>query len=201
MKSSSTASWVKLDMEHQAAVKEETGYDEYNYDEDYLPDYVFNDTDATKESDKSSKAATVVDSNEIPEVAAAADLNEEAEEDATMGENTKMEATREGKILGGAHVKSLETTGDSLEQMVLTSEETIKGSASDSDDKMLEMEESKEDTPATEKARKGENNERERSEARTSTATSVLASFSLISTTIIALLSSTTIISSLAFRN
>ena len=160
---------------------------------------MFNDTDATEESDKSSKAATVVDSNEIPEVVAA-DLDEDAEEDATMGENTKMEATREGKILGGAHVKSLETAGDSLEQVVLTSEETIKDSASDSDDKMLEMEESKEDTPATEKAGKGENNERERSEARTSTATSVLASFSLISTTIIALLSSTTI-SSLAFRN
>merc|ERR1719192_2715512 len=104
MKSSSTASWVKLDVEHQTAVKEETGYDEYNYDEDYLPDYVFNDTDATEESDKSSKAATVVDSNEIPEVAAA-----DLDEDATMGENTKMEATREGKILGGAHVKSLET--------------------------------------------------------------------------------------------
>ena len=160
---------------------------------------MFNDTDATKESDKSSKAATVVDSNEIPEVVAA-DLDEEVEEDATMGENTKMEATRDGKILGGAHVKSLETAGDSLEQMVLTSEETIKDSSSDSDDKMLEMEESEEDTPAAEKARKDENNERERSEARTSTASSVLASFSLISTTIIALLSSTTI-SSLAFRN
>merc|ERR1711962_1763976 len=117
------------------------------------------------------------------------------------GENTKMEATREGKILGGAHVKSLETAGDSLEGVVLTSEETIKDSSSDSEDKMLEMEESKEDTPAAEKAEKGENNERERSEARTSTATSVLASFSLISTTIIALLSSTTISSSLAFRN
>ena len=178
------------------AVKEETGYDEYNYDEDYLPDYVFNDTDATKESDKSSKASTVVDSNEIPEIVAA-DLDEDLEEDATMGENTGMEATQEGKILGGAHVKSLETAGVSLEQMVLTSEETIKDSSSDSDDKMLEIEESKEDTPATEK---DENNERERSEARTSTASSVLASFSLISTSIIALLSSTTI-SSLAFRN
>merc|ERR1712156_1101912 len=83
MKSSSTASWVKLDVEQQTAVKEETGYDEYNYDEDYLPDYVFNDTDATEESDKSSKAATVVDSNEIPEVIAAADLDEEVEDDAT----------------------------------------------------------------------------------------------------------------------
>ena len=181
------------------AVKEETGYDEYNYDEDYLPDYVFNDTDATDESDKSSKAATVVGSNEIPEVVGA-DLDEDLEEDATMGENTRMEATREGKILGGAHVKSLETAGVSLEQMVLTSEETMKDSSSDSDDKMLEMVESKEDTPATEKARKGESNEKERSEARTSTASSVLASFSLISTSIIALLSSTTI-SSLAFRN
>ena len=183
------------------AVKEETGYDEYNYDEDYLPDYVFNDTDATEESDKSSKASTVVDSNEIPEVVGA-DLDEDLEEDATMGENTGMEATREGKILGGAHVKSLETAGVSLEQMVLTSEETMKDSSSDSesDDNMLEMVESKEDTPATEKARKGESNERERSEARTSTASSVLASFSLISTSIIALLSSTTI-SSLAFRN
>merc|ERR1712156_102355 len=115
-----------------------------------------------------------------------------------MAENTKMEANREGKILGGAHVKSLETEGVSLEQTVLTSEETIKGSSSDSEDKMLEMEESKEDTPSTEKAETGENNERERSEARTSSATSILASFSLISTTIIALLSSTTI-SSLAF--
>lgn len=97
-------------------------------------------------------------------------------------------------------MKSLETAGVSLEQVVLTSEETIKDSSSDSDDKMLEMVESKEDTLATEKSRKGESNERERSEARTSTASSVLASFSLISTTIIALLSSTTI-SSLAFRN
>ena len=181
------------------AVKEETGYDEYNYDEDYLPDYVFNDTDATKESDKSSKASTVVDSNEIPEIVGA-DLNEDLDEDATMGENIGMEATQEGKILGGAHVKSLETAGVSLEQMVLTSEETIKDSSSDSDDKMLEMVESKEDSSATEKARTDENNERERSEARTSTASSVLASFSLISTSIIALLSSTTT-SSLAFRN
>ena len=160
---------------------------------------MFNDTDATEESDKSSKAATVVDSNEIPEVAAA-DLDEDMEEDATVGKNAGMEATREGKIFGGAHVKSLETAGVSLEQVVLTSEETMNDSSSDSDDKMLEMEESKEDTQATEKARTDENDERERSEARTSTASSVLASFSLISTTIIALLSSTTI-SSLAFRN
>ena len=160
---------------------------------------MFNDTDATKESDKSSKAATVVDSNEIPEIVGG-DLDEDLEEDATMGENTGMEATREGKILGGAHVKSLETAGVSLEQVVLTSEETIKDSSSDSDDKMLEMVESKEDSSTTEKARTDENNERERSEARTSTASSVLASFSLISTSIIALLSSTTI-SSLAFHN
>merc|ERR1712107_428288 len=84
-----------------------------------------------------------------PEVVAA-DLDEDAEEDATMGENTRVEATRGGKILGGAHVKSLETAGVSLEQVVLTSEETIKDFSSDSEDKMLEMEGSKEDSSAIE---------------------------------------------------
>ena len=99
---------------HVLAAQAETeapgdGYDEYdNYDEDDLPDYnFFNATDATEERETSSQPAVLVESNEIPEDAAAA---EEEEEDATrelVPENIEIEATRGGKILGGASVKSL----------------------------------------------------------------------------------------------
>merc|ERR1711971_258708 len=70
--SSSTESWIKLLEQQESAVQGESessevdGYDDdYKYDDEYdeddLPDYVFNDTDATE------KPAIAVESNEISE--------------------------------------------------------------------------------------------------------------------------------------
>ena len=146
---------------------EEDGYDdEYKYDEydeDDLPDYIFNDTDATQSK---------VESNEISEESAVAE-----EEDATrdvVPENIEVEATREGKILGGSSVKSLDAGSMSREEVVLTSEEAIRDASSD--------EESRDDTAADEKVEKDEKPERGRSEALSSRAApSSVAAFSLMS--------------------
>jgi len=194
--SSSTESWIKLLEQQESAVQAETessgdGYeDEYNYDEydeDDLPDYIFNDTDATEEREKSSQPAILVESNEIPEDGAAAAESEE--EDATRDVepgNIEVEATREGKILGGARVKSLEAAAVSREEVVLTSEEAIRDPSSVQDEELMKMEESRDDTAADEKAEKGEKvetkePERGRSEALSSTAPPSLVAFSLMS--------------------
>merc|ERR1719234_2104744 len=159
--SSSTESWIKLLEQQESAVQgesessEEDGYaDEYKYDEydeDDLPDYIFNDTDATQSK---------VESNEISEEGA-------EEEDATrdvVPENIEVEATRKGKILGGASVKSLDASGMTREEVVLTSEEAIK------DEELVKVEESKDDTDADKKVEKDEKVERGRSEALSSKA-------------------------------
>jgi len=213
--SSSTESWIKLLEQQESAVQAETkssgdGYeDEYNYDEydeDDLPDYIFNDTDATEEREKSSQPAILVESNEIPGDGAAAAESEE--EDATRDVepgNIEVEATREGKILGGARVKSLEAAAVSREEVVLTSEEAIRDPSSVQDEELMKMEESRDDTAADEKAEKGEKvetkePERGRSEALSSTAPPSLVAFSLMSMiTFLTILASNSI-SSLAVR-
>ena len=141
-----------------AQAETETSGDSYDdYDEDDLPDYIFNDTDATEEREKSSQPAILVESNEIPEDTAA----EEEEEDATRDielENIELDATREGKILGGSSVKSLdegtmsrEEKTMSREEVVLNSEEAIKDASALPDEEAMKMGES---TSADEKAEK-----------------------------------------------
>jgi len=179
--SSSTESWIKLLEQQESAVQGESessevdGYDDdYNYDDEYdeddLPDYIFNDTDATQSK---------VESNEISEESAVA-----GEEDATrdvVPENIEVDATREGKILGGASVKSLDAAAMSREEVVLTSEEAIRDDSSD--EEMMKVE----DTAADEKAKQAEKvdakkPERGRSEALSSKATpSSVVAFSLMS--------------------
>ena len=129
----------------------------------------------------------MVESNEIPGDGAAAAESEE--EDATRDvepENIEVEATREGKILGGARVKSLEAAAVSREEVVLTSEEAIRDPSSVQDEELAKMEESRDDTAADEKAEKDEKvetkePERGRSEALSSTAPPSLVAFTLMS--------------------
>ena len=120
-----------------AQAETETSGDSYDdYDEDDLPDYIFNDTDATEEREKSSQPAVLVESNEIPEDTAA----EEEEEDATRDielENIEIDATREGKILGGSSVKSLDEGTMSREEVVLNSEEAIKDASALPDEETM----------------------------------------------------------------
>ena len=195
---------------HVSAAQAETeapgdGYDEYdNYDEDDLPDYnFFNATDATEERETSSQPPVLVESNEIPEDAA-----EEEEEDATRNlvpENIEIEATRGGKILGGASVKSLGEGTMSREELVLTSEEAIRDNSSLLDEQLMKMEES---TAADEKAEKDKKVEisetkepeaPEDPEALSSRAPASLVAFSLMSITFLTILTSNSI-SRLAIR-
>ena len=137
------------------------GYeDEYNYDEydeDDLPDYIFNDTDATEEREKPSQPAILVESNEIPENGAeAAESEEDATRDVEPENIERVEATREGKILGGARVKSLEASAVSREEVVLTSEEAIGDASSVQEEGLVKTEESRDDTAADEKAKRDE---------------------------------------------
>merc|ERR1712181_162975 len=127
------------------------GYDEYNYDDKYdeddLPDYVFNETDTNE------KPAVLVESNKIPEEGV-------EEEDATrdvVPENIEVEATREGKILGGASVKSLDAASMSREEVVLTSEEAIRdASSSVLDDEVMKVEEFRDEKAEKDEAKKPE---------------------------------------------
>ena len=195
---------------HVSAAQAETeapgdGYDEYdNYDEDDLPDYnFFNATDATEERETSSQPPVLVESNEIPEDAA-----EEEEEDATRNlvpENIEIEATRGGKILGGASVKSLGEGTMSREELVLTSEEAIRDNSSLLDEQLMKMEES---TAADEKAEKDKKVEisstkkpeaPEDPEALSSTAPPSFVASSLMSITFLTILTSNSI-SRLAIR-
>jgi len=198
--STSTESWIKL-LEHQeSAVQAETetpgdSYDEYdNYDEDDLPDYIFNDTDATEEREKSSQSAISVESNEIPEDAAAGAAEEE--EDATrdlVPENIEIEATREGKILGGASVKSLGEETMPREEVVLTSEEAIRDDSSLLDEELMKMEES---TAADERVEISETKEPEAPEdpeALSSTAPASFVTFSFMSLAFLTILTSNSI--------
>ena len=197
---------------HVSAVQAETetpgdSYDEYdNYDEDDLPDYIFNDTDATEEREKSSQSAISVEGNEIPEDAAAGAAEEE--EDATrdlVPENIEIEATREGKILGGASVKSLGEETMPREEVVLTSEEALRDDSSLLDEELMKMEES---TAADEKAEKDKKVEisstkkpeaPEDPEALSSTAPPSFVASSLMSITFLTILTSNSI-SRLAIR-
>ena len=182
-------------------------YDNYNeYDEDDLPDYnFFNATDATEEREKPSQPAVLVESNEIPEDAAAA---EEEEEDATrdlVPENIEIEAARGGKILGGASVKSLGEGTMSREELVLTSEEAIRDNSSLLDEQLMKMEESTATDEKAEKDKKVEISETkepeapEEPEALSSTAPASFLAFSLMSITFLTILTSNSI-SRLAIR-
>merc|ERR1712192_183652 len=102
-------------------------------------------------------------------------------------ENIEVDATREGKILGGASVKSLDAASMSREEVVLTSEEAIR------DEELVKVEESRDDTAADEKAEKAKKPERGRSEALSSKAPpSSAVAFSLMSviTTFLTILTS-----------
>jgi len=207
--STSTESWIKLLEQQESAVQAEAeasgnGSDEYDnydeYDEDDLPDYIFNDTDATE---KSSQPAVLVESNEIPEDAAAGAAEEE-EEDATrdlVPENIEIEATREGKILGGSSVKSLGEGTVSREEVVLTSEEAIRDTSSPLDEELMKMESTATDEKAENKVEISETKEPERgrSEALSSAAPPSFVAFSLMSITFLTILTSNSI-SRLAIR-
>ena len=162
-----------------------------------MPDYVFNDTDATEEREKSSQPAISVESNE--DNAAAAEEEEDATRDVAL-ENIEIEATQEGKILGGASVKSLDGGSMSREEVVLTSEEAIRDASLD--EELMKMEESRDDATADEKAEKDEKveiSEAKEPEALSSTAPPSLVTFSLMSMiTFLTILTSNSI-SSLAF--
>ena len=232
--STSTESWIKLLEQHEsglelksldfvveliynlhvsAAVQAEAetsgdGYDEREnydeYDEDDLPDYNFNETDATEE--KSSQPAILVESNEIPEDGAAGAAEEE--EDATrdlVPENIEVEATGEGKILGGASVKSLDEGTMSREEVVLTSEEAIRDTSSLRDGELMKTEESTASDEKAEKDKKVEISETkepeatekpeapEDPEALSSTAPASFLAFSLMSITFLTILTSNSI--------
>merc|ERR1712192_175325 len=95
-------------------------------------------------------------------------------------ENIEVDATREGKILGGASVKSLDAGSMSREEVVLTSEEAIRdASSSVLDDEVMKVEEFRDEKAEKDEAKKPE---RGRSEALSSTASpSSAVAFSLVS--------------------
>ena len=163
------------------------------YDDDEYYDYNFNDTDATEEREKSSQSAS--ESNAIP----VDDATEEEETEDLVPENIERDATQEGKILGGASVKSLDTEMSSREELVLTSdeeetvrkeeekeekeEEAVRDASSDLDgEQLMKMEESKNDTATDEKVETDEDKEREKghTEALSSTAPPSLVAFSFL---------------------
>ena len=159
------------------------------YDDDEYYDYNFNDTDATEEREKSSQSAS--ESNAIP----VDDATTEEETEDLVPENIERDATQEGKILGGASVKSLDTEMSSREELVLTSdeeetvrkeeekEEAVRDASSDLDEEQLmKMEESKNDTATDEKVETDEDKEREKghTEALSSTAPPSLVAFSFL---------------------
>ena len=154
------------------------------YDDDEYYDYNFNDTDATEEREKSSQSAS--ESNAIP----VDDATTEEETEDLVPENIERDATQEGKILGGASVKSLDTEMSSREELVLTSdeEETVrkeeeKEAVRDLDgEQLMKMEESKNDTATDEKVETDEDKEREKghTEALSSTAPPSLVAFSFL---------------------
>merc|ERR1719361_1738003 len=125
--SSSTENWVKILHQKESAdqLDPDSSKDEEEevyYDDDEYYDYNFNDTDATEEREKSSQSAS--ESNAIP----VDDATTEEETEDLVPENIERDATQEGKILGGASVKSLDTEMSSREELVLTSneEETVR---------------------------------------------------------------------------
>ena len=157
------------------------------YDDDEYYDYNFNDTDATEEREKSSQSAS--ESNAIP----VDDATTEEETEDLVPENIERDATQEGKILGGASVKSLDTEMSSREELVLTSdeeetvrkeeEEAVRDASSDLDgEQLMKMEESKNDTATDEKVETDEDKEREKghTEALSSTAPPSLVAFSFL---------------------
>ena len=152
------------------------------YDDDEYYDYNFNDTDATEEREKSSQSAS--ESNAIP----VDDATTEEETEDLVPENIERDATQEGKILGGASVKSLDTEMSSREELVLTSdeeeekeEEAVRDASSDLDgEQLMKMEESKNDTATDEKIEKDENKEKGHTEALSSTAPPSLVAFSFL---------------------
>ena len=110
-----------------------------------------------------------------------------------MPENIEVEATREGKILGGASVKSLDGGSMSLEEVVLTSEEAIRDGSSLLDEELMKMEES---TAADERVEISETKEPEAPEdpeALSSTAPASFVTFSFMSLAFLTILTSNSI--------